>query len=465
MHASKLLLCAAVGAGLSGCSPSPMSDGYWAPARPLGNTYESYQPSIASDRGDDHPAVDPEGDLSLRDALAVALLGNPELAAWGFGVRAAGARTLQAGLWPNPALGVELENFAGSGGVSGTDSLETTLVLSQAFPLGGDVERRRRLAALRGELAGWDYEAARITLMTEVTQRFVEALAAQRQVSLAEQSLALARQVFDSIRRRIEAGDAPDIERSRAAVPVATAAIELKRAEHALEAARARLALMWGASSPRFTRVVGDLDQVRPAPPAAALVALVNQNPQVARWAVEITARQAQVKLAQAQAVPDLTASLGYRRLNESDDSALVAGISIPLPLFDRGQGDILAARIDVASARRERRAAELRVEAALAAVYGRLRSAHAEAIALRDDALPPAGEAYEAIRGAFEQGNLGFLDVLDAERTLIDLRRQHLAALAAYHSAAAEVEGLIGQPLAEVGRQEPSQPLEDTNP
>ena len=70
------------------------------------------------------------------------------------------------------------------------------------------------------------------------------------------------------------------------------------------------------------------------------------------------------------------------------------------------------------------------------------------EAVALRDIAIPPATEAFTVTRRAFEKGDLTFLDVLDAERTLVELRTQHLDALAAYHVTAAEIEGLVGQPL-----------------
>lgn len=450
------VLWAVVGMGLSGCAPSPLDDNDRVSQRPLGAAYTTFRPPSGVQSNmmghGDRLVAEPEGELTLREALAAALLQNPELATFAYSIRAADARTLQAGLWPNPEVEAEFENFAGSGDASGSGALETTIALSQTIPLGGDIEHRRRLAELRGELAGWDYEAARIALLTKVTQRFINVLATQRQVELAQESVKLAAQVHDSINRRVDAGDAPAVERLRAVVPVVAAKIQLQGAQRALDAARLQHASSWGSTLPRFTKAVGDLDSIQPVPPATALVALVNQNPDVARWAVEITARQTEVELAQAHAVPDLTGAIGYRRLNESDDDALVAGISIPLPIFDRRQGDILAARLGVASAHQERRAAELRVQAALAAAYAQLTTAHSTVVTLRNDALPPANEAYEAIRRAFDQGDLGFLDVLDAERTLIDFRQRYLDALAAYHGAVARIEGLIGQPLAAVG-------------
>lgn len=380
------------------------------------------------------------GDLTLADAIAAALRSNPELSGFGYDVRAAEARVVQAGRWQNPDLGLELENFAGSGGLDGTDAAEATLSLSQTFPLGGDIRRRQALAELEGRLIGWEYEAARIALLTEVTQRYVDVLVAQKQVSLSDESLELAERVAGSIDRRVEAGDAPAVEQSRAAVPVAMARIERERSLRRLESVRVRLALTWGSHEPGFAAVRGELERVEPLPPIAALAALITENPDVARHTVEIASRQAEAELARAEAVPDLTAGVGLRWFNGTDDTALVAGVSMPLPVFDRRQGDILAARFGVASARNRQRAIELRLTAALSAAYARLVNARAEVVALREQALPPAEAAYRDIQRAFDQGNLGFLDVLDAERTLMDLRRQHLDALADYHGAAAEI-------------------------
>lgn len=436
---------------LSGCRPHPLSDPLWPEPRPLGGPVEPYAPPAGADTRDETrlpPQPAPTGELTLRDAMAAALLGNPELAGLGYEVRAAEARIVQAGLASNPELALEAENFAGSGEFDGTDAAEFTLTLSQNFPLGGDIRRREQVAHLAGRSAGWDYEAKRIALLAETTRRFVGLLSAQRRVTLAEHAVDLAREIADAIRHRVEAGNAPAIEQSRAAVPLAQARIELGRARRDLQAARVRMSLTWGGTAPGFTSAVGDLDRLRPAPAAAELTQYIGQNPDVARWAVQIASRQAEIELARAEAVPDLTGSLGYRWFQESDDGAFVAELSIPLPIVDRRQGDILAARFGVSSAHNQAQAVRLRVEAALASSYSELVNAYEESVALRDDAIPSATAAYDDIRLAFDRGDLGYLDVLDAERTLIDMRSRYLQAVSSYHIAVAETEALIGRSL-----------------
>lgn len=446
----------------AGCQPHPLDDRAWPEARPLGQQIESYRPPMqptSSGGAQDAPA--PTGELTLAQAMALALTHNPRLQAFGWEVRRAEARMLQASAWPNPEVEVEFENFGGSGDFKGTRSLETTISLAQTFPLGGDIARRRALAGYEAQLAGWDYEAARLEVLVEVTRRYVSVLAARQQALAAEEALRLAEQVQAITRNRIEAGAAAPIEAARAGVPVAAARVALKRAEREYDAARTRLALMWGSSTPTFDSVRGSLDQLQPPPTPQQLVALINQNPDVARWAAEISARQAEARLAEAEATPDVTGWVGYRRIGESDDNALVAGVSLPLPIFDRRKSDVLAARLGATSAERRRREAELQLEAALSEAYARLAGAYDEATALRDHALPLAVEAFDLIRTAFENGDVAFIDVIDAERTLFELRSQHLNALAGYHAAAAEIEGLIGQPLSSLTASD-ANPLHD---
>ncbi len=459
MRSVTVLSCIAILLSISGCVPSPLAES-WPEARPLGRNINAYRPPPkppVEHTAHAQPAIEsgseePTDGLQLRQALALALEKNPGLRGFAWEVRAAEARTLQASLRPNPELDVEVENLAGSGGFSGTDAAETTITLSQLIELGGKRSKRTRVASLQRDLAGWDYEAARIVVLTEVAQRYVRVLSSQRRLELAIDAEVLSQQFFDTVSKRVEAGATAPLEKTRASVVVSTSRIELQRAQRRLWAARISLASTWGNASPRFKSVAGDLETIGEIPPVESLVELISQNPDIARWAVEITRRRAEVALAKAQGTPDVAVGVGARHFSETSDDAMVVGLSLPLPIFDRNQGGILEARFNAAKARQQQRAAEVRVGAALGSAYQELASSRAEAVVLRDDALPAATEAYQAIRLAFDQGNLGFLDVLDAERTLIGLRRQYLDSLTAYHGSVADIEGLIGQSLDSLG-------------
>ena len=253
-------------ATLAGCQPGPFDDAAYPRARPLGERLNAYRAPKQVDRTEPHATsletVEPIGELTLRQAMALAVAQNPELKAYSWDVRRAEALTLQAGLWPNPELEVEFENFAGSKQFSGVDSLETKVSIAQAFPIGGDIERRRDVARYQSQLAGWDYEAARLEVLTDVTQRYINVLTAQRRVQVAVDALQVARQLQATTDKRIDAGDTAPIEAARASVPVATAEVDVRRAERRLKAARKQLALTWGSGDVRFDGLAGVLDDI-----------------------------------------------------------------------------------------------------------------------------------------------------------------------------------------------------------
>jgi cobalt-zinc-cadmium efflux system outer membrane protein len=276
-------------------------------------------------------------------------------------------------------------------------------------------------------------------------------LSAQERVRLNAESVRLAEQVLTAVGERVKAGKVSPVEETRARVTLATSRIALERAQQDLHAARTRLVATWGGRLPVFERAEGTLEGITAIPSREQLVARIAQNPEIARWATEMTQRQAAVALERARQVPDPTIGSGFRHTRETGDNAMVMAFSLPLPVFDRNQGGVLEARSRLAKAGEERRAAEVQVRTALAEAYAGLSSAVIEATGLRNEVLPGAQQAFDAANEGYRQGKFGFLDVLDAQRTLFEARGQYVEALAAYHRAVAEVERLIGEPLGAV--------------
>ena len=398
-------------------------------------------------------AENPTGRIALRDALALALRQSPELASFAWEMRARESSAVQAGRAPNPVAEILFEDLGASGRVLDGGRLvgmQATVQLSQLIELGGKRAARRTLAGFDRDLAAWDFEAARIDVLTRVTAAFLNVLVSQQTVALAERARGLIAQVEQTVRTRVEAGVVSPIEQTKAAVALAMARIDEQRAQRVLTADRIMLASLWGQSSAVFTSAEGDL-QLSPALPSfESLVQHVARNPEVARWATEIAQRDAARALESARGVPDLTVSAGYRRLTDVDSNAFVIGASFPLPLADSNKAGIQAAAQRVAQAREAERAAHARVTMQLAAAYRDLAMAHDEAAALAADALPGARSAFAAVEEGYRLGRFGYLEVLDAQRTLVGAETQHLRALADVQKAVAQVERLIGVPLAD---------------
>lgn len=447
MRSALVTSCACALLAVAGCTPSPL-DQSWQEPRPLGAELPAYRPPRVPAAADPsaRPAMALDDPLQLNDALAAALMHNPDLASFAWDVRIAEARALQAGLWPNPELEAETEGIAQNGDAFGLS--ETTIRLTQPILTANKLAKRRRVADFGSELAAWDYEAARLDVLTTVVQRYVDVLATARVVTVNEQSLALAEQVFETVSRLVDAGEISSIERRRAAVELSEARIALQQAHRGLRSARAGLAGAIGLVDAPLGEVEGELPAPTDVPPLETLLPLLEMNPAVARWEAETAQRKARVSLARAQAVPDINVGVGLQRFDETDDYAGVISFGLPLPIFNRNQGEVLEARFDLAKARAQRHAAVVAVRVELTQAYQDMQAAREEIQLLQEEALPAARSAYEDIRTAYRQGGRPLLDVLDAQRTHFALEARHVAALADYHQSAAQLERLVGQTL-----------------
>lgn len=432
--------------GFIGCA-NLRQDESWQEARPLGKELKAYKPP-ESTTFNSLEFEDPTGVIILSQALSLALMRNPELKAFSWEVRAKEAITLQAGLFPNPELGFKIEDFGGSGSVEGFKGTETTILLSQLILLAGKLSKRQRVASLNTDLAGWDYETTRLDVFTQTAQAFVDVLVAQERLSLIEELVQLAEQVYKTVSELVEAGKVSPIEETRARVALSQTQIRLDIVRRELEAARKILGAMWGSTQPIFKKVEGNLDVILQIPSFNQLVSLISQNPDIARWATEMEQRRADLALEKANAIPDLIISGGLRRLNEPDDNAFVIGVSIPIPIFNRNQGRVLEARYRLVKAEEEQKNANVQVYINLGVAYKTLSAAFAEVIALKNKVLPGAQSAYDAIFEGYRGGKFPFLDVLDSQRVLFENRFLYIEALASYHKAFAEVERLIGAPI-----------------
>lgn len=384
--------------------------------------------------------------LTLAEALESTLARNPELAAGAFSLSEAQARLTQAGLGPNPEASLELENFGGNGEWRDTQSLETTLALSQVIELGGKRQARVQRAEADRDLAEIDQRSRQLDVLAETTRRYVDAAAAESRRDYAREAARLAREMRDAIAHRVEAARSPVAEGSRAAGALIRAEIELAEAESEVRAARYWLASSWGDVEPRFARLAADLFRFDRTEPFPTWYARIERNPAVLRFATESRLRTAELRLAESQARPNLTVSLGVRRFEAGGDHALVASASMPLGIRDRNQGAIAEARARLAHVEADRAAQLSRLRASLFAIYEEMEAARLRATRLRDEAQPAAREALAQTRVGYERGRFSFLDLASAQAELLDIELAALEAAADHHRLKTELERLTGE-------------------
>jgi cobalt-zinc-cadmium efflux system outer membrane protein len=385
------------------------------------------------------------GDLTLDQAIGAAIQRSPSLQAATYGISAAEGRVEQAGLLPNPGFSLESENFGGSGTLDGFNAAETTAVISQEFVLGGKRKGRRAVAESEQRLAKRDLEAARLDLVARTTSAYFRVVSAQERKVLAEELLALADRFARTVQARVDAGKVSPVEATRAGIEVAQARVRHARADRKLKATRTRLAATWGSTTAVFDRAIGELPEPTPHPPLEQLRLLLSKTPEMGRLEELIERSEHMLEVEQSFRVPNLTISLGPRWFEETGQSAWVAGISLPIPIFNRNQGARNAAEFELKRTQREADAGKISLETELAAGLQRLSAAQLENETMEREVVPAAEAAFRATELGYSEGKFSFLDVLDSQRALFESRSLLLDSREEYALTRTEIERLIG--------------------
>ncbi|MBP5121092.1 cobalt-zinc-cadmium efflux system outer membrane protein [Pseudomonas protegens] len=376
--------------------------------------------------------------LSLDSALARAFANNPELAAARWEIDIAQGARQQAGLIPNPVLSVDAEDTR-------RDSRTTSVKLSQALELGGKRGARIDVASRGQELAALELERRRNQLRADVLDAYYTALRAQERTQLAGRSLALAERGVAVAQGRVNAGKASPVEATRAQVQLAEVRLELNRGQMEQDNAYRRLAMVTGAATSDFAGVQEQPLALAALPAPAQLLGRLPETTELRLAEQEVVQREASLGLEKAQRIPDLDVSVGSQYDASARERVNLVGLSMPLPLFNRNQGNVLSAARRADQARDLRNATELRLRTETRQALEQWNTARGEVQSFNQTILPAAQRAVDSATQGFEMGKFSFLDVLDAQRTLIGARTQYLAAVAQTTDAWVRIERIYG--------------------
>jgi cobalt-zinc-cadmium efflux system outer membrane protein len=388
----------------------------------------------------------PEPALRLQDAVAKAFAGNQELAAFEHRLAAQDGRTLHAGVLPNPVLGLEVEDFAGSGRRSGFDAAQTTLSVAWVLE-GRRREGRRALEEARSSELRLQADILRLDVAAETARRFLDSLANQARLANADEALALASATVDAVGRRVRAGRSPSAELLRAEAELALARLDRDGVTHELAVSYHQLAAQWGSLEPTFPSVTGELLVLPEPAPLAALEARLERTPRVQRLASEERVAQADLRLAEARSRPVLRPLLGVRRYETTDDTALVAMVQVSLPVFDRNQARVAETRSRLSQRRAESKAARTRFSTTLLALHEEVEHHLHQAKGLRDEVIPRLTEAVGETRRAYARGRYGYQEWQSVQAELLRARSELVEAGAGAHRLVIALEQLTGEP------------------
>jgi len=377
--------------------------------------------------------------LSLSDSFELALKANPDIAVAMREREALVGTKIQAATRPNPFVSTSIQDTRSA-------TRQIFLQLNQEIELGDKRTARMEAADAFYSKADAELAAKKAEIHANVLLAFYEVLVAQERVTLAKSSVEVAESALDAAAKRVKAGKSSPVEQTKSNVAAATAKIELVQATTQLNNSRKRLSALWGDNAPNFEQATGDVTSIPEINPHVDLQALLDASPSIKLAKLEINAREAVTKIERSKAVPNITLSAGV--LNNQELGGLnqaLLGLSIPIPVFDRNQGNIQEAVGRKYKAEDELIALRNKIQTNLLMQYERLSAARQASLSLQNDILPNAQSAFDAANRGFSLGKFNFLDVLDAQRTLYQAKSQYINALLEAHQSVAEIERILG--------------------
>lgn len=387
------------------------------------------------------PSIGTAQDLSLSDALSRVASGDPVVAANVARLQAAEAAIAQADVRPRDVIGVEIENFAGTGPYSPIDRLETTAWYERTWERGG--KREARIGAARSELgiASERNRLRMLDLLAQVQAAWVEALAAEAVIPIAEQRLAEAQRVEAEVARRVGRALDPLFAAERARTAVAEARIALDQARETARIARATLAAYWGGTAD-YSLQTASFGILEPT------TAQAEASPDLALLDAEREAAGTQLRLAETGNVGDPTARVGVRHFGEGNDVAIMVGASIPLGNRAANRGNVARAQAEAQAAEAEIAVARVQVEREISRLVAERAAIMSEVARIEGEVLPSAERAVVLVRDGFARGGTAFtfLEVSQAQQAAIDARSRRVELLRRYHLAGARLDRLTGR-------------------
>jgi cobalt-zinc-cadmium efflux system outer membrane protein len=389
-----------------------------------------------------HPGevAQPAAGYSLQDLIGFSLAKNPALQQAGLNIQVAQGKAVQAGLYPNPTVSVTGDELGDRTGPSGI----WTIQAGQEIVLGGKLKLSRAAAQREVDQATLGLQSQRYSLFTTVRQGFFEVLVAQRRVEILDELVKLAQKGLENAEKLQKGQQIAELDVLPFRVELGRLTADFEAAERELIAARRRLAAAIGSPNLAIPKVVGALELPLPTYKYEEIHYLVMEaHPEVQSAVVGITRAELVLRRAEVEKIPNVTVGSGYTRQGQNRSDDWLIGVSVPVPIFNRNQGNVQAASAQLGQARYEVSRVQNDLAGKLANAHGQFTGARKRVNLYRSTVIPNATKSYDLSILAFKGGQFEYLRVIQAQRTVAEARLEYIRALGDAWRAASEIAGL----------------------
>ena len=337
----------------------------------------------------------------------------------------------QSRILPNPII--EFESGTGV-------EFETTGMISQTIILSKKRKLKIKLNELYFNKEQLEYEILKQAKLTESFNTFTSILHLQEILILQKDRISVAENLMNAVSRKVEAGKLSPAEKSRARIQLFQERLKLRSIEKSLQTDWNSISVLLGDKKSPFKHAIGDLSLLRDIP----ILISLEKAPDIQIFKLSIDIQQQKIQSEKAEVIPDLDLGAGLKHRNTPRNTFQVR-LSIPLPIFNRNQGNIKSAISELEQAQLELKMIESQLKTDVSNFQTELENLVLEITILDDDIIPEAQNAYTIITDGYLNGRFTYLDVVNSQEMWFQSREQYMNALKDYHTNLFELDRITG--------------------
>ena len=388
--------------------------------------------------------------LTIENAVNIAIQNNPTIKAKRHKIEAAKGKIQQANLLPNLEISLLAEEMPTN--EIGLNESQNMVSLSQKIEIGGKRKLRGDVAKQKKDILEIDMQTAIRDITAQTKKAFFDVIISKDKLSLAKKNVEIAISLKNIADKRFEAGDIAKLGVFKAQVALSNAKTNVIGAEMKMFNATKRLQTIMGTTDLNFQKLVPVKVTDIPALNLGKLEELLLKNyPALQAQKSIVDLSLLKVKETKRKRIPDIDLSIGYKRLSATDEDTIQAGITLPLPFFNRNQGNIIEANELLYKAKDDETAAKNELLFQLGNAFSMYKAARELVRSFVDTLIPQTEESLKIAKQGYEHGEFDYLDVLDAQRTLATTNVSYLKTLNKLFSSITEIERLVGVKISEI--------------
>ena len=378
--------------------------------------------------------------LTIANLEGMAFQNNPTLAAAAARMEVARGRQVQAGLYPNPVVGyhaTEIGNLGTAGQQGG--------FIRQRFITAGKLGLDQAIAGKEIDEAHFRFHAQEKRVLSDVRIRFYDARVAQRRIELTKKLARIGDQLVKATDKLIAGHQGTENDLLQAEIRADESYILLDNARNQHVEAWRRLMAVVGVPTIQMTPLTGELNADLPSYDWDGCYAMVlGSNPSLNAARTRVDRARIIIRRAKKEPIPNIDLMVSNRHHNVTGDNVTNVQVGIPIPIFNKNQGNILGAEAEWVAACNEVKRIELDLQDRLAVAYRRYANAQQQADRYSKRMVPRASRSLKLVTDGYEKGQINYLTLLTAQQTYLQVNLSYLDSLRELRASSAIIEGQL---------------------